>query len=462
MILGEVFERFIAESPFCVMLRVLLEQSLPAEEIDELFEQQAQRQYHRELLFSTVVNLMSLVVCGISPSVNAAYQAKAKGIGVSIQSVYNKLNGIEPQIVEALLRHVMSRVQGLMEGLGGTLPPLLEGYRVKILDGNHLAATERRLAVLRSVNSAPLPGHALVILDPALMLAIDVFACEDGHAQERALLSRVLATVSSGDLWIADRNFCTLGFLFGLHWRGAAFVIRQHGLLPWQALNELFFVGESETGAVFEQSIQLIFNDTLKIKLRRIVVHLHQPTRDGDAEIALLSNLPIAHADALKIAALYQKRWRIERLFQVLEQCFQGEINTLAYPRAALFGFVMALICYNLLAVAQAAMRSVHGADKIEAGISPYYLADEVRRVYEGMMIAIPPVQWQPFAQLEVDTTVQFLQQLAAQMELSKFRSHPRAEKKKVPKPERQKDKPHVSTARLLSQAKSKEDEKAP
>jgi hypothetical protein len=132
MILGEVFECFIAESPFSVMLRVLLEQSLPAEEVDALFEQQAQRQYQRELLFSTVVNLMSLVVCGILPSVNAAYQAKAKGIGVTIQSLYNKLNGIEPQIVEALLRHVVKRVQGLMEALGGTLPPLLEGYHVKI------------------------------------------------------------------------------------------------------------------------------------------------------------------------------------------------------------------------------------------------------------------------------------------------------------------------------------------
>lgn len=122
MILGEVFERFIAESPFCVMLRVLLEQSLPAEESDELFEQQAQRQYHRELLFSTIVNLMSLVVCGISPSLNAAYQTKAKGIGVTLQSVYNKLNGMEPQIVEALLRHVVNRVQGLMKSAGGSLP----------------------------------------------------------------------------------------------------------------------------------------------------------------------------------------------------------------------------------------------------------------------------------------------------------------------------------------------------
>ena len=175
----------------------------------------------------------------------------------------------------------------------------------------------------------------------------------------------------------------------------------------------------------------------------------------------MLSNLPTVQANALQIAALYQKQWRIERLFQVLEQCFQGEINSLAYPRAALFRFVMALVCYNLLAVAQAAMLSVHTVDKIEAGISPYYLADEVRRVYEGMMIDIPPQQWHPFAQLDVDSTVQFLQHLAAQMDLSKFRSHPRGEKKKVHKPKWQKDTALCSTDRLLSESKSKKDKKA-
>lgn len=455
MILGEVFERFVTESPLTVMLRVLLEQSLPPAEVDQVFEQAAQRQYQRNLLFSTVVNLMSLVVCGISPSINAAYQAKAKEIGVSIQAVYNKLNGLEPQIVEALVRYGAMKAQALIIQLGGALPSLLEGYRVKILDGNHLAATERRLEVLRSVASAPLPGHALVILDPALMLAIDVFACEDGHAQERSLLCRVLATVVSRDLWIADRNFCTLGFLFGLHARQASFVIRQHGALPWTPLNELSSMGCNATGKVFEQSVQLVFNDTLSLTLRRVVVRLKHPTRDGDAELALLSNLPVADAHALKIASLYQKRWRIERLFQVLEQCFQGEIKTLAYPRAALFGFCMALIASNLLAVLKAAMRSVHGVDKIEAGLSNYYLADEIRRVYEGMMIAIPPAQWLPFSQLDLDETGELLQQLAAQMELSKFRSHPKGSKKKKPKPKRQKNKPHVSTARLLAQAKA-------
>ncbi|PZO20324.1 MAG: hypothetical protein DCF25_06750 [Leptolyngbya foveolarum] len=202
----------------------------------------------------------------------------------------------------------VSKAQALIEQLGGGLPALVSGYRVKILDGNHLAATERRLAVLRTVGSAPLPGHALVILDPALMLAIDVFACEDGHTQERALFGRVLATVLSRDLWIADRNFCTLGFLFGLHARGGFFVIRQHGNLPSQALNQLSSIGTNETGTVLEQSIQLTFNHTLSLPLRRVTVRLKHPTRDGEIEIAMLSNLPAADALAVKIAALYQKR----------------------------------------------------------------------------------------------------------------------------------------------------------
>ncbi|MCG8368549.1 MAG: transposase [Pseudanabaenales cyanobacterium] len=175
-------------------------------------------------------------------------------------------------------------------------------------------------------------------------------------------------------------------------------------------------------------------NDTLSLTLRRVVVRLKHLTRDGDTEIALLSNLPVADAHALKIASLYQKRWRIERLFQVLEQCFQGEIKNLVYPRAALFGFCMALIASNLLAVLKAAMRSVHGVDKIEAGLSNYYLADEIRRVYDSMMIAIPPSQWLPFSQLDLDATGELLQRLAAQIELSKFRPHPRGPKNKKPK----------------------------
>ena len=87
---------------------------------------------------------------------------------------------------------------------------------MKIIDGNHLAATEHRIEELRTIGSGPLPGLALVVLEPDRMLVSDVFPCEDGHAQERRILPQVLPTVEADDLWIADRNFCTTGFLFGI------------------------------------------------------------------------------------------------------------------------------------------------------------------------------------------------------------------------------------------------------
>jgi hypothetical protein len=63
------------------------------------------------------------------------------------------------------------------------------------LDGNCLESSEKRLGVLRGVGSAALPGKSLVVMDPQRRLLVDVFPCEDGHAQERSLLHAVLATM---------------------------------------------------------------------------------------------------------------------------------------------------------------------------------------------------------------------------------------------------------------------------
>ncbi len=70
--------------------------------------------------------------------------------------------------------------------------------------------------MLLNNGAGALPGKSLVLLDQALGLAIDIFPCEDGHAQERSLLPLVLETVEAGDLWIGDRNFCTTGFILGI------------------------------------------------------------------------------------------------------------------------------------------------------------------------------------------------------------------------------------------------------
>ena len=78
MLFNSVFDRFVQESPVAVMVRGLLEHVLTPASVDALFEQHAENQYTRELLFSQVVDLMGQVVCGIYPSANAAYQKQRK------------------------------------------------------------------------------------------------------------------------------------------------------------------------------------------------------------------------------------------------------------------------------------------------------------------------------------------------------------------------------------------------
>ena len=57
-----------------------MERLLDAQRLDTLFARTAQQQYTRELLFSSLVQLMSEVVLGVHPSVHAAYQANKTAI----------------------------------------------------------------------------------------------------------------------------------------------------------------------------------------------------------------------------------------------------------------------------------------------------------------------------------------------------------------------------------------------
>ncbi len=376
----------------------------------------------------------------------------ANELGVSKSAVYGKLNRLEPNVSQALVQYSAREMTTIIEQVGGQRPALLPKYRVKILDGNGLGATDHRLSVLLSTGAGANPGKSLVVLDPVLGLAIDIFPCEDGHAQERTLLSFVLKTVEAGDLWIGDRNFCTTDFLFGIESQQAAFIIRQHQNLPWQETSELQREGRTEGGEVFSQTGVVSYQGQ-ELRCRRVVVQLDRPTRDGETYIALLTNLPQTEASSFLVAQLYRKRWRIETLFQVATETFHCEIKTLGYPRAALFSFCMALVAYNLFSCLKAILGSVHGTD-IEGKLSYYYLADELEGTYRGMMIALPPEQWSDFGSMSLTQLSSVLQDWARLVKLSAFTSAPRKEKKKKPKPSYDRRHPHVSTARLLAQKK--------
>jgi len=253
----------------------------------------------------------------------------------------------------------------------------LPGYHVKLLDGNCIEMTEHRIEELRGISAGPLPGKSLVTYDPVLRMPIDVFPCEDGHAQERSLFNDVLSTVRKNDLWIADRNFCTRGFISGIHGKNAHFIFRQHGNLPFTEITAEKAAGRTNTGKVFEQTIKVKDLSRKEMELRRIRVRLTKKTRDGESDIFIITGLPEKAASAKKIADLYRGRWTIETAFQELTTYFNSEINTLGYPKAAIFGFCISLVAYIVLAVVKAALCCVHGTVKIETEVSGYYIANE-------------------------------------------------------------------------------------
>jgi hypothetical protein len=451
MLFDEVFSRFVKNGPLSVMVQGTLENIFHPDLINDLFERTAKTQYTRKLLFSTVVDTMTLVACGIYKTPHAVYQDHQDWFPVSVTSLYNKLQGVETEVSAEFVRYSAARISAVIRSLGATIPSLLPGYTVKILDGNALAASEHRLKETRDQSAAPLPGKSLVVLDPQLMLATDVFPCEDGHAQERSLLPLVLETVVARELWIEDRNFCTLGWLFGIEWKRAFFLVREHKNLPWTPISKLRYAGRTETGEVFEQTVRLEHENGDILFARRVLIKLDKPTRDGEMEVTLLSNVWDNKVDALQLAELYRERWTIETLFLVLTEALACENPGMNYPKAALFGFCMALMAYNILALIKAALRVVHGTQVIETILSLYYVVSSVSRDYSGMMIAIPEKQWVAFQALTADELAAFLRQMAEQVDLKRYTKHPRGPKKEPPKRHNDPKHPHVSTAKILA-----------
>jgi IS4 transposase len=464
-----VLARFVERSPVAVMARLTLQRAVGAAWVDSVFEAHRERQYTRELLFSTVVDLMSLVALGMRPSLHAAAQrAIADGeLGVSLAALYEKVSHAEPAVLRALVRGSAERLAPVVAHLaapaGGR--PALAGYRLRIVDGNHLPATEHRVAPLRAVRAAALPGLSLVVYDPGTDLAVDLVPGEDAHAGERALMPAVAATAGPGELWIADRNFATRALLGALVARGAAVLVREHGRTPAPvAVGPRKRVGRCETGLVYEQAVEVPLDEAEggALRLRRVELELDNPTEDGDTVLRLLTTLPPRVA-ARRVAELYRRRWSIEGMFQRLAAALAGEIATLGQPRAALLAFTAAVLAYNVLATVEAALEAALTAeaaaqaaadDTAPVPISTYYVAHEAREAYRGLLIAVAAAVWTRYERQGPAALARTLRALAGHAHLSAFRKHPKPPAPKRPKgyAPREDVQRSVATARVLDQ----------
>jgi len=453
----ELIDVFAARSPVCVMVRATLENVLSDERLNRIFDETATRQYCRELTFSTCVQLMAMVVARIRPSVNSAYRFAATEMTVSVKSVYNKLKGIEPAVSERLVRDTACDMAALIDEMHATVEGPLPGRDVRILDGNHLAGTEHRIQELRRLGAAALPGQTIPILDPQRRLIEDVVVWEDGHSHERALLEQVLPRVKARQCWVGDRAYCTKMFLFGIAKKRAHFVIRQHAQLQGERIGHRRKIGRCDSGMAYEQKLRIRGEGTDVLIVRRITIERDKPTKDGETEIHILTNLP-ASVTALHVAEAYRQRWTIELAFQDVTTTLRCEINTLGYPDAALFGFSIALLLYNVLSVVQAALRDSQTATrKIERNLSMYAIADEISGVWRGMEIAVPCDIWtEVYAELTTKQLVAKLRSLARKTNLALYTTHKWSPKRPQPKRISGNRGNHVSTQRILDKRKQK------
>jgi len=447
--MNDVLADLLERAPLPTMARMLLERALDPSHVDRLFERTATTQYTRTILFSDIVALLSTVTMRIHRSVNVAYHKYKGDLKISLVAFYGKLKRIEPEVVAALVRDNGMRMGEVVSGLKAELPALVAPYRTRIVDGNALAATEHRLKPLRNLKSGTLPGKSLVVLDYERDIITEMLPCEDGHAQERSLFRQLAEIVKPGELWMADRNFCTKWLLKNIRARGAHFLIRQHAGLRHTEVSDLVFKGEGKDGErIFEQRVRIGFEDDAMI-VRRVVIVLKKKTRDGDREIALLTSLPPEDADALVIAQRYMKRWRLETMFQNLTTTLRCEIEGLGNPRAALFAFAVAVLSANLLAAIRAALRAAHGAD-VEERVSTYGIVDDLQGTYRGTDYVTPSMDWNMFSTMSFLEFLDVLLRCAKNVDIGCYPKSPTRRREKKPKLENADDPPHVSTYRIL------------
>jgi hypothetical protein len=239
----------------------------------------------------------------------------------------------------------------------------------------------------------------------------------------------------------------------GIARRGAAFVVRQPAQVQGELLGHAQRTGTTRSGPVYAQAMHVrdpASGETMRV--RRLTITLTVPTRDGATELHLLSNVPSGRASAAHLARVYGKRWSIETAFFAITTTLSCEINTLAYPKAALFPFCLALLASNAVSLIKAALRSPHGRQQVNDEVSGYSLSLEISRTSDGMMMAIPAPPWALFRDLSDQEFASALHELASSVDLSKDQKHPRGPKKKPPERAPYQHGHHVSTAKLLAQ----------
>ncbi len=450
---SRAWETLAERAPVGLLAHAALARALPAEDVEALFREHAGAGYTHKLAIGLVVDLLLQVIAGKKRSAHAAFRA-APQAGASPQAFYRKLARVSPAFVAALVELSAERLRPAIEARRDAGAGPLAGYRVRILDGTQPDGSQHRLGVLRRVAAAGLPCKLVVRYDPATGLCDAAAASEDAYEAETAVARPLLERARPGDLYVADRAY-GLGHVLGaLIERGAHFLIREHrGQLRLDELGPPEPAGRVADGELSEHAADA--HDAHRgaaHRVRRVVLRLDRPTRSGESEVVLLTNLPRS-VPAAELAEVYRGRWRVERQFAFLKGDLNGELPSLGEPRAAILVFGLAMAAANAVAAVRSALAAAHPGED-PATLSGYYLAEEVAETRRAIELFVPESTWREVADEADEAFAARCLALARRVAWSRYRTSPRAPKRPPPRRASGKLRHHYSTYRLKCEEK--------
>src|SRR5687767_13831232 len=140
-----LFLLFCKERPVATMAQLSLRHLLDDAVLQSVFDQHAQRQRDETIPFAALARMMANVVLSQEPSVNASILKMHHELNASHQAVYKKLQRVETSTSRGLVLDSFRRVVALRGEFGRRPARDIAGFETRIIDGNHLAATEHRL-----------------------------------------------------------------------------------------------------------------------------------------------------------------------------------------------------------------------------------------------------------------------------------------------------------------------------
>jgi len=437
-------------SPLTVLVRGAMERWLAPPILEQIASDCAISNYERKITLQALTAIMLDAVLGMQPTVHAAALARRDQWTGSVQALYAKLGRLDPKFAMGLVKRTAEGILPLLIS-SGSRDREPRAVPIKVLDGTMPDGSEHRLGVLRELAAAGLPAQAVVVYDLRTGVCDRVAVDEDAYASEKGLAEALLQEAGAGEVYVADRGFCTCRLMGQLLEREAFFVFREHAYdlvyeeqLPEQPC------GRCSTGDVFEGNVRLC--DRVRKRtwdLRRIHVRLDVPTQAGERDLWLLTNLPSEYS-AAQIAELYRQRWQVERHFHLIKRELHGQMPSLGEPRAAIFALCVSLAAGNLLAFIKHLQPTEQDAKQRRPALSGYYLALEIGRSYAAIEALTTPGVWRKVAERTSRSFWSWAKKLATRIPWSRYVSHPRGPKQRPPPRLSGKHRHHFSTYRLM------------